>query len=167
MRSLQKQIGTAWIYKNALAFMVQEFRRSLPNETGGVMVGYWLANSEGAVITHVVGPGPCARHGKMSFIPDGAYHDSEVARLYEESGRLHTYLGDWHSHPNSSTNLSPTDRRTLLKIANHAEARLPTPLMAIIAGSAPLILQIWRHHPLTALSLRTSKIVAVQIREFS
>jgi hypothetical protein len=74
MRSMQKQIGTAWISKGVLAFMAQEFRRTLPNETGGVLVGYWMADSEGVVITDAVGPGPRATHDKTRFVPDWSYH---------------------------------------------------------------------------------------------
>jgi len=167
MRSLQKPLGTAWISKTALVSMIKEFLRRLPNETGGVLVGYWLADSEGVVITNVVGPGPCAKHGKISFVPDASYHESEIARLYEESGRLHAYLGDWHSHPDSTTRLSLTDRHTLLKIAKHVEARVPTPLMAVIGESDPLTLQIWQYCPASVLGIRSSKIVALKIREFA
>jgi integrative and conjugative element protein (TIGR02256 family) len=167
MRSLQEPIGTAWISKNALVFMVKEFLRKLPNETGGVLVGYWLADSEGAVITDVLGPGPRAKHRKISFVPDASYHESEIARLYEESGRLHTYLGDWHSHPDSTTRLSRTDRHTLLTIAKHAEARVVTPLMAVIGESDPLTLQVWQYSPASVRGTRNGRILALKIREFS
>jgi len=167
MRSLQEPIGTVWISKNALVFMVREFLRKLPNETGGVLVGYWLADSEGAVITDVLGPGPHAKHRKISFVPDASYHESEIARLYEESGRLHTYLGDWHSHPDSTTRLSLTDRHTLLTIAKHAEARVLTPLMAVIGESDPLKLQVWQYCPASVHGTRNGRILALKIREFS
>ncbi len=166
MRGLQKQIGTAWISKRALASMVKEFCLSLPNETGGVLIGYWLADSEGAVITHVVGPGPCPKHGKTTFVPDSLYHESEIARFYEQSGRVNTYLGDWHSHPNSNTRLSFTDRCTLLKIAKHKEARAPTPLMAVIGASDPLTVQVWQYLPGGMFGIFRSKIVALKLRQF-
>lgn len=167
MRSLRKQIGTAWISKGVLAFMAHEFRRAFPEETGGVLVGYWTTGPEGVVITHAVGPGPCATHSDNRFVPDWSYHELEVARLYEESGRFHTYLGDWHSHPNSTTRLSPTDRRTLVKIANHTAARVTTPLMAIVGDSNPLTLRIWQYRPARALGIISDKIVSLQIRQFS
>ena len=164
---MQKPIGTAWISKTALVFMVKEFLRKLPNETGGVLVGYWLEDSEGVVITDVVGPGPGAKHGKISFVPDASYHESEIARLYEESGRLHTYLGDWHSHPDSTTRLSLTDRHTLLKIAKHVDARVSTPLMAVVGESDPLALKIWQYCPGSVLGTKSGKIMALKIREFA
>ncbi len=138
MRSLQKQVGTAWISKRALV-----------------------------VITEAVGPGPCAKHGKTTFVPDPYYHESEIARLYEQSGRVNTYLGDWHSHPNSVTRLSPTDRCTLLKIAKHKDARVPTPLMAIIGASDPPTFQIWQYLAGGMFGVFRSKVVALKIRQFS
>lgn len=166
MQCLQQQLGTAWISKGVLAFMAEEFQRAYPNETGGVLVGY-LVGSKDVVITHVIGPGPLAIHSDSRFVPDWSYHELEIARLYEESGRLHTYLGDWHSHPNSSTRLSPTDRRTLSKIAKHTDARITTPLMAIVGQAEPLTLRIWQYRPGRALGIVSDKIVALKARRFS
>ena len=167
MRGLQKQIGTAWISKKALTSIVKEFRLGLPDETGGVLIGYWLRDSGGAVITDAVGPGPCSKHDQVSFVPDWSYHESEIARLYHESGRVHTYLGDWHSHPHSDTRLSLTDRRTLSRIANHADARVSAPLMAIIAENAPVKIQIWQYIPGRMFGVMRSKIAALSVRRFS
>ena len=167
MRSLQSQVGTAWISKTALTFMVKEFIRNVPNETGGVLMGYWLAGSEGAVITQVVGPGPNAKHREFGFVPDASYQESEIARIYEESARLHTYLGDWHTHPDSTTRLSRTDRCTLIKIARHVDARVPDPLMAIVGESDPLKLQIWQYRPASVRGFKSSSIVPLKITEFA
>lgn len=166
MRNLRRKIGTVWISKSALAFIAKEFRRAYPSETGGVLIGY-LAGSDDAVITCAVGPGPLAKHSETRFVPDWSYHDVEIARLYEESGRLHTYLGDWHSHPNSPTRLSSTDRQTLLRIAKHADARIATPLMVVIAQVNPLILDVWKYYPARALGLISDKIVSLKVRKFS
>lgn len=166
MRSLQKRVATAWISKGALTFMATEYQRTLPNETGGVLIGYWLADSEGVVVTEAVGPGPRSKHDEISFVPDWIYQESEIARLYEKSGRMHTYLGDWHSHPDSTTRLSLTDRHTLLKVAKHADARVPTPLMAVIGQADPLVVQIWQYRPGGFIRAR-GKIAALQVRQFS
>jgi integrative and conjugative element protein (TIGR02256 family) len=94
-----------------------------------------------------VGPGPKATHGKRRFIPDGDFHDDAIARLYCESGRLHTYLGDWHSHPEGGLDLSRRDRFTFKRIAESPDARAPLPLMVILAGKRAWKLAIWRYAP--------------------
>lgn len=53
---------------------------------------------------------------------------------YEASGRLHTHLGEWHTHPGGALRLSGKDRNTLARVANHKEARLSTPVMLVGTG---------------------------------
>ena len=124
--------GRAWLPRLAAELIHAEAQNKFPLETGGILMGYWAEAD--VVITHAVGPGPNATHGKISFIPDAQYQEGEVARIYEESGRLSTYLGDWHTHPRGSTRMSRRDRRTLRRIASSTEARCPKPLMALCAG---------------------------------
>lgn len=102
-------------------------------EVGGVLAGYW--NNDAAVITHFVGPGKNAKHEAWTFVPDHAFHEQEIARLYAASQGTTIYLGDWHTHPSGVARLSPLDKRTLRAIADAPEARCPQPLMVLLAGS--------------------------------
>lgn len=138
----KSQAITTWIGTSCLAFMVEEGKRCVPNETGGVLMGYW-PSATGVVITHVIGPGPRARHLRYSFHPDPEYHDREIERIYQESGRISTYLGDWHTHPEGGNGTSQRDRRTLARIACTPEARAPKPLMAILSMRRNSSLAIW------------------------
>jgi len=103
----------------------------LPKETGGILMGYQVADEY--VITDIVGPGENAIHGCSNFGPDQAFHKAEIARIYKESEQKVTYLGDWHTHPNSYPYLSSTDRSTAQKISKFKKARLPNPLMLVAA----------------------------------
>ncbi|MGH9770230.1 MAG: Mov34/MPN/PAD-1 family protein [Candidatus Acidiferrales bacterium] len=151
MRGSKRTIGRAWINVEVVALATAEARGMHPYESGGVLLGY-IVDANELVIGRAIGPGPQAEHGKAHFVPDSAYHESEIAREYEASGRLTTYLGDWHSHPNCSTRLSMLDRRTLAMIAKCREARMPTPIMAIIGSLEPLNLCVWQYRTtLTAL----------------
>ncbi len=105
-------------------------------------MGYW-PDSTTVVITDVIGPGPNARHARYSFHPDVEHHDDEIKRIYHASGRLHTYLGDWHTHPKGAAGTSRRDRKTLLVIASDLCARAPKPLMAILAGSQDWKIAVW------------------------
>lgn len=124
--------------------MLDEARRVSPNETGGVLLGYWAHVGVEAVITDSVGPGPRAIHRRSSFVPDYDFHDAEIHRRYTRSGRRLEYVGDWHTHPTGTLMLSRKDRRTLTAIAMHAPARAPTPVMAIFAGRRTWRLTLWR-----------------------
>ena len=112
--------------------MESEAGRALPDETGGVLLG-WVSVDD-RIVTHVVGPGPAAHHDPDRFEPDYPWQENQIARLYESSGRKLAYLGDWHTHPGGSAAPSATDTRTLRKIADYPEARCPDPLMIILTA---------------------------------
>ena len=123
--------------------MLAEAASRYPLETGGVLMGYWTENYKEVVVTAVTGPGPKAIHKTTSFAPDADFHETEISRLYNESGRVHTYLGDWHTHPNGTCYLSRKDRATLKRISRYKAARAPAPIMAILAGSSDWEFGLW------------------------
>jgi integrative and conjugative element protein (TIGR02256 family) len=134
----------AWITTNALNTLITEAERRYPNETGGLLIGY--STNDDVIITAVTTPGPYAHHTSTQYVPDAEHDQEQVAKHYEESGRLHTYLGDWHTHPDAVPYLSPTDANTLRRIASTPTARQLRPLMCIAGGRPGAWLPIvWRH----------------------
>jgi len=123
-----------WIKKDIIDEILSNGNIWRPKETGGVLMGYIAADYY--VVTDLIGPGPNAVHGLFSFEPDQEFHKQEIADLYERSKQTTTYLGDWHTHPNSFPYLSATDKKTAQKIASYSEARLPNPLMLVVAPPA-------------------------------
>lgn len=121
-----------WLAASARERMETEADRTYPLETGGILVGYPTA--QGPVVIDVIGPGPNASFRRRRFVPDAAYQERQLAALYEASGRLHTYLGDWHTHPDGIAAPSWLDRRTLHRIARSPSARAPEPIMIILTG---------------------------------
>jgi len=113
--------------------MVSLARENSPNETGGVLLGYESADAAAVVITDLVDAGPGAKRKPSEFLPDGYWQEQEIARIYTESGRRSTYLGDWHSHPAGVAAPSRKDDRTAQKISAHVDARARSPLMVIVA----------------------------------
>jgi len=144
-------IGTAWVAERVLDFLVGDAERMHPLESGGVLIGYWVQAEKEVVITDATGPGPRAIHDEDKCLPDDVYDAHEIAVRYEASGHLHTYLGDWHSHPQSGPSLSPRDQRTLRAIALQQAAVALVPLMAIIGQwdqeSVSWGLMVWRFVP--------------------
>lgn len=123
----------AWWAQDALDQAVAEADRTFPMETGGVLLG-WRASTSEVVITDLVGPGPRAEHHRVWFRPDADWQQEQIDARYAQSGRTVTYLGDWHTHPNGNPVLSRKDLRTLRRISRHADARIPQPVMAVVAG---------------------------------
>lgn len=140
--------GKAWLPNSVAEAMRDEAKRTFPLETGGVLMGYWAVEYSELVITHATGPGPEAIHRAHSFVPDYDYQEAEIAKLYKDSGRTSTYLGDWHSHPKEGVYLSRRDRRTLCRIAKHRDARASVPVMAVIGGGEPdWFAGVWKYMP--------------------
>lgn len=104
-----------------------------PFETGGMLLGYEAGNGA-AVVTHLIGPGPTAKHSRFRFSPDSEYQQAELEAHFRATKGKETYLGDWHTHPHSNSNLSRVDKKTLARIAKTPTSGTRTPLMAILGG---------------------------------
>lgn len=127
-------VPLVWFARDVISTIHREAERAFPRETGGVLLGYADVTNTELVVTASVGPGPLARHSRWAFVPDHKYQEEQVAKMYTASGRIWTYLGDWHSHPDGPLRMSTADRRTLARIARFGDARIPRPIMAVIAG---------------------------------
>lgn len=114
--------------------MRSEATAGYPLETGGVLVGFTSEDQRRLVISAASGPGPRAKHETWRFTPDAEFQSDFVRRHYEVSNRVHSYLGDWHTHPGGVAKLSRIDQCTLRRIAKDKEARATKPVMAILAG---------------------------------
>ena len=93
------RISRVWVSDAVRDEFVVEAERAGDYETGGILIGYWTPDGSQAVVTQIIGPGPGALHTRTKFVPDTEYQEVEITRIYLESGRIQTYLGDWHTHP--------------------------------------------------------------------
>ena len=127
----------AQIHVNAdlVRALERESERHYPSETGGVLLGFANPNHDEQIkIVCQIGPGPMAAHKPFHFEPDSKWQKRWIAKTYEESDRIVTYLGDWHTHPRGSGTPSPIDRSTAKEISYCTAARVPHPLILILFG---------------------------------
>jgi integrative and conjugative element protein (TIGR02256 family) len=148
-----------WVAEAVLHTLVAEAAERAPLETGGMLLGYHGTDGADAVVTSLVGAGPSAQHELDGFVPDGVWQQTQLERIYEESGRVTTFLGDWHSHPRSAPLPSRRDNRTARKVARARDARAPFPL-TIIAG------RIGEDWSIAAFQLMGRSLRAARIRHF-
>lgn len=115
--------------------MLAETRHWTPDETGGMLLGYRAIESDSAVwvITGLIDAGPGAARDRHRFVPDGPWQQGELEAAYERSGRVNTYLGDWHSHPRGRGSPSAVDRSTYGRVASEPESGTDLPLVLIVA----------------------------------
>lgn len=115
-----------------------------PNESGGSFMGY---EADGQlVITSMVPGGKGALRTPCSYAPDTGWQNAEIAGRYQASGRKDSYLGDWHSHPDTmNAYLSRDDKAVIKKIIRCPAARASKPLMFVLCGSpASWTIHGWR-----------------------
>ena len=102
-------------------------------ETGGMLVGYeGDERPHDVVVAGLIAGGPNASHGEYMFRPDGRWQREELARVYAASGRVLTFIGDWHSHPHGLPLPSQTDVKTAARTAANKRARARRPLTVIV-----------------------------------
>jgi len=137
---------SVWLRELAKNFIISKAREHYPLETGGVLMGYFAELSNIPVILYASGPGPKAIHFRNYYRPDSDYDNLEIARVYEESQRKITYLGDWHTHLKPYGGLSYRDKRTLRRIALCKSARVETPIMLVLSYGGQWEATVWQGH---------------------
>jgi integrative and conjugative element protein (TIGR02256 family) len=125
-----------FVSESVVALWETEVRSPYQRETGGMLLGYETV-SEQLVLTMASSPGPNARRRFLSMEPDQEWDTNLVTHIFEQSSKLITYKGEWHSHPFGVVRPSLTDMRTIGRVAEYADARVREPVTAIV--SRPII----------------------------
>jgi integrative and conjugative element protein (TIGR02256 family) len=153
-------MSKAWIHIDVLHTLEQEAQRALPNETGGMLIGYRADNGE-LVVQELVGPGPKATHLPHRFLPDHEWQCQRLDTIYRQTKGRSVYLGDWHTHPCGLPNMSWLDRRTLRAIARHPTTGTANPVM-LIGGNAHVAWQ-WKLHGFQSERMFGLRVTASEI----
>lgn len=124
-----------WLPQATISKLIEIANFSYPNETGGSLMGYINKDNLDIAVTDIINPGPKAVHKRYSFVPDYNFQEKKIKSIYFKSKRYHTYLGDWHTHPDGSSSLSNTDIKVLKNISEYAPARMPFPIMILLSGN--------------------------------
>lgn len=109
---------TIKIYNKTYNNILKELNKSSPRETGGILLGHVNIKNKIIYVIDVFipkdnksGPYLLEKGSKGTFD-----HLSHV--LYMTGGMI-KYVGDWHTHPNNSTVMSYTDKKSLLELKEH------------------------------------------------
>lgn len=119
------------IAHDQIAMMVSYVAISEPNETGGVLMGYYTDDMTCAVVTEVVGPPKDSKSGRTWF-KRGVHGLKDLFKKAWEKKQY--YLGEWHFHPYGTTEPSAQDYYQMLEIAESTRYACPEAIMIIIAG---------------------------------
>src|SRR5258708_3147221 len=80
---------------------------SLKPEAGGILLGHYRGPD-----IEVVGrttPGPGDERSLFAFVRQDPAHQMAATEAWEKSGRIQTFVGEWHTHPTGNIHPSSTD----------------------------------------------------------
>jgi integrative and conjugative element protein (TIGR02256 family) len=79
-------------------------------EAGGVLVGRHLRDGSAIIVDQVTVPMPGDRRSRFRFYRDHLRHQECIDQAWHASEGTCTYLGEWHTHPQTIPIPSATDR---------------------------------------------------------
>ncbi|MCA1718128.1 MAG: Mov34/MPN/PAD-1 family protein [Actinobacteria bacterium] len=117
-----------------LSRVLELSRTAAPEETGGVLAGYYTDAHNCAVVTEASDAPPDSRSGRTFFVRGTTELQRWLNKLWRRERRF--YLGDWHSHLGNEPSPSPTDLTQLKEIANDELCKCPEPVLLLVGGRA-------------------------------
>ena len=106
----------------------------LPNETGGTLIGHYSNDNLVAFIDKVIGVRKGGKFTEKFFFRPSDFVDNQLAKIYKKSKGKKYYLGEWHTHPYSSTIPSALDIKTMKSISMSKKVATKNPLLIILGG---------------------------------
>ncbi len=80
------------------------------HEFGGVLLGRHIIATCDIIVDHVTTPLPGDRHSRFHFFRARRRHQEAIDDAWRQSGGTRTYLGEWHTHPETVPVPSLVDR---------------------------------------------------------
>lgn len=99
-----------------------------PNETGGILVGRILSSKEATILAIVT---PTSIHATPTSFDRDLSGTENLWQEFSKEGL--EYIGEWHSHPNGTSDFSNTDKKAMEEVVNDDHVALKTPIMLIVA----------------------------------
>ena len=126
--------GQTLIITHVVIDHLKRHRQSSPRsrEAGGQLFARFEGNT--IRIERATGPRPSDRRGLRKFVPNRLAERREIKRLFKEG--LH-YVGDWHTHPESSPRPSQTDTDSFREMFRKSRHKLASFVIVISGTAAP------------------------------
>lgn len=116
-----------------LDILVEKGKSYYPNEFGGFLVGYYSDENRQLHITNTILP-KIFKASKYYFERSTKGIEKKLCTYYKENPKKF-YVGEWHTHPDTSPIPSATDISAINAIINNQNACLANPVLLIIGYS--------------------------------
>jgi len=103
-----------------------------PNEFGGFLIGKYSEDLKSLYIDNFIIPN---KYKGQPFIFERSTKGlrEKLEKLFVEKNQY--YIGEWHTHPDSSTKYSQTDLNAMIEIAKYREVQILNPILLILSVS--------------------------------
>lgn len=115
--------------ESLLEKMIRLAKEFYPNEFGGILTGIKEKNCW--IITDIEVPTKYESN-KSNFVRYPNFLNDYLQKIFDISNSKIEYLGEWHTHPNGSTQFSSQDLLSMRDIAENSEINNRTPLLIIL-----------------------------------
>lgn len=115
------------IKASVFAKIQMQAKGEYPNENGGMLAGHYSSDKHTVYVEEVVVPTE-KKTGRTSFVRSTTGLESVWKKLGEKGLR---YIGEWHSHPNGTTQYSATDMSAMRDIEK--EVSIENPILLIVS----------------------------------
>ena len=121
--------------RGVLARAAAHRQERLPNETGGVLIGYFDVPRRSVYVVDALPAPPDSVEHKEGFIRGYAGLREELEAIEARSGGQVSYVGEWHSHPDGAgVGMSSDDAVLLATIAAEMREEGFPGVMMIVGG---------------------------------
>ena len=107
--------------------------KKYPREFGGLLIGHYNDNYTSLTITCTLLP---EKFNGSRYLFERSIDGlkESIVKLYNLQPRQY-YIGEWHTHPDGSTNYSNTDLNAMIEIENCEAVGINNPILLIVSVS--------------------------------
>jgi len=113
-----------------LQLLVEYGNNNYPNEIGGFLIGYYSNDLNTLHITDSLLP---QKFNSLSRLFERSTFGIRNILLNLFNTKKQFYVGEWHTHPNGTTQFSNTDLNAMTEIQNHKTVHIKNPILLIIS----------------------------------
>lgn len=106
-------------------------RKDFPNETGGLLLGRLNPKTKVVHITRILPAPPDSKKLPYLFIRGKVGVPLAIRKHRSRSGGLIDFVGEWHTHPNGSAQMSSTDQDAVNELRKYLDP-IPYPTLILI-----------------------------------
>ena len=137
-RSSDQRFGLA-LSQDQVTRLVELYSEEYPNETGGILIGHYNEQRDMALVTSIEPPTSDSKSGRTWFYRGFQGLARKLSGLWKQSADARQYyIGEWHSHPDSSVRPSQRDRAQMLALARTETLYCPEPILLIVGGNSKI-----------------------------